>query len=44
MKAMQKRGETKTDWRAAARKPLPAGAEPDDAMEEIDRYFEQHTR
>jgi uncharacterized protein (DUF4415 family) len=36
LKAMQRRGETKTDWKAAARNPLPTRAEPDDAMEEID--------
>jgi hypothetical protein len=34
--AMQKRGEIKSDWRAAAKKPLPSGRDPDDAMEEID--------
>jgi uncharacterized protein (DUF4415 family) len=36
LRTMQKRGETKTDWKAAARKPLASPAEPDDAMEEID--------
>ena len=35
--AMEKRGEAKTDWKAAAKKPLPLGRDPDDAMEEIDR-------
>jgi hypothetical protein len=34
---MAKRGEIKTDWKAAAKKPLPSGSDPDDAMEEIDR-------
>jgi uncharacterized protein (DUF4415 family) len=33
---MRKRGESKSDWKAAARKPLPSGRDPDDAMEEID--------
>ena len=36
LRAMEKRGETKTDWKAAAKKPLPSGHDPDDAMEEID--------
>src|SRR3954447_14015801 len=36
LRGMQKRGETKTDWKAAARKPLPSRADPDDAMEAID--------
>jgi len=27
----------KTDWKAAARKPLPSGDDPDDAMEEIEQ-------
>jgi uncharacterized protein (DUF4415 family) len=36
LRVMQKRGEVKTDWKAAAKKPLPSGREPDDAMEEID--------
>jgi hypothetical protein len=34
---MTKRGEIKSDWQAAAKKPLPSGRDPDDAMEEIDR-------
>ncbi len=34
--AMQKRGEIKTDWKTAAKKPLPSGRDADDAMEEID--------
>ena len=33
--AMQKRGEIKSDWKAAAKKALPSGHDPDDAMEEI---------
>jgi hypothetical protein len=33
---MAKRGEIKSDWKAAAKKPLPSGRDPDDAMEEID--------
>jgi len=36
LRAMQKRGESKSDWKAAAKKPLPSGDDPDDAMEEID--------
>ena len=33
---MAKRGEIKSDWKAAAKKPLPSGRDPDDAMEEIE--------
>lgn len=36
LRAMHKRGEVTTDWKAAAKKPLPDGRDPDDAMEEID--------
>ena len=36
LRAMQKRGEIKSDWKAAAKKPLPSGHDTDDAMEEID--------
>lgn len=36
LRAMARRGATKSDWKAAARKPLPSGRNPDDAMEEID--------
>jgi uncharacterized protein (DUF4415 family) len=36
LRKMEQRGEVKTDWKAAARKPLPSGADSDDAMEEID--------
>jgi len=36
LRAMEKRGEAQTDWKAAARKPLPSGRHADDAMEEID--------
>ena len=36
MRAMKRRGESKSDWKAAAAKPLPDGSDPDDAMEEID--------
>jgi uncharacterized protein (DUF4415 family) len=35
LRAMQKRGEIKSDWKAAAKKALPSGHDPDDAMEEI---------
>ena len=34
LKAMKARGECKTDWKAAAQKPLPSGEDPDDAMED----------
>jgi uncharacterized protein (DUF4415 family) len=36
LRAMHKRGEVMTDWKAAAKKALPSGRDPDDAMEEID--------
>jgi uncharacterized protein (DUF4415 family) len=36
LRAMQKRGEIKSDWKTAAKKPLPSGRDPDDAMDEID--------
>jgi uncharacterized protein (DUF4415 family) len=36
LRAMQRRGGIKTDWKAAAKKPLPSGRDADDAMEEID--------
>jgi uncharacterized protein (DUF4415 family) len=36
LRKMQKRGEIRSDWRAAAKKPLPSGRDADDAMEEID--------
>jgi uncharacterized protein (DUF4415 family) len=36
LRAMAKRGEVRTDWKAAAKKPLPSGGDPNDAMEEID--------
>lgn len=36
LRAMDKRGLSKSDWKAAAKKPLPDGSDPDDAMEEID--------
>jgi uncharacterized protein (DUF4415 family) len=36
LRAMEKHGEIKSDWKAAAKKPLPSGRDPDDAMEEID--------
>lgn len=28
-------GKSKVDWKAAAKRPLPSGSDPDDAMEEI---------
>jgi|SRR5580692_7539285 uncharacterized protein (DUF4415 family) len=36
LRSMEKRGESKTDWKTAAKKPLPSGRDPDDAMQEID--------
>jgi hypothetical protein len=36
LRRMHKRGEIKSDWRAAAKKPLPSGRNPDDAMEKIE--------
>ena len=36
LRAMERRGLSKTDLKAAAKKPLPSGDDPDDAMEEID--------
>jgi uncharacterized protein (DUF4415 family) len=36
LRVMAKRGEIKSDWKAAAKKPLPTGRDPDDGMEEID--------
>jgi len=36
LRAMARRGESKSDFKAAAKKPLPSGDDPDDAMEEID--------
>lgn len=34
----QKRDIAKSDWNAAAKKPLPSGSDADDAMEEIDEF------
>jgi len=36
LRAMQKRGEINTDWKAAAKRAVPSGRHLDDAMEEID--------
>jgi hypothetical protein len=36
LRTMEKRGESKTDWAAAAKKPPPDGSVPEDAMEESD--------
>jgi uncharacterized protein (DUF4415 family) len=36
LRAMERRGMIKTDWKAAAKKPLPSGRDADDGMEEID--------
>jgi uncharacterized protein (DUF4415 family) len=34
LRTMEKRGEIKTDWKAAAKKPLPDGSDPEDAMDD----------
>jgi uncharacterized protein (DUF4415 family) len=36
LQAMKAAGRAGSDWEAAARKPLPSGDDPDDAMEEVD--------
>jgi uncharacterized protein (DUF4415 family) len=36
LQAMQAAGKTGSDWKAAARKPIPDGGDPDDAMEPIE--------
>ena len=33
---MKAAGKTRTDWNAAATKPLPNGSDPDDAMDRIE--------
>jgi uncharacterized protein (DUF4415 family) len=33
---MERRGDVKTDWKVAAKKAMPSGRDPDDAMDEID--------
>jgi uncharacterized protein (DUF4415 family) len=35
LQAMQVAGKTRTDWAAAASKPVPDGSDPDDAMEDV---------
>jgi uncharacterized protein (DUF4415 family) len=35
LRAMHARGETRGGWEAAAQQPLPDGADPDDAMEDV---------
>lgn len=36
LRAMERRGKSKTDWKAATKKPLPSGRDPGDSIEEID--------
>jgi uncharacterized protein (DUF4415 family) len=36
LRMMQRRGAIKSDWKLAAKKPLPSSRAADDAMEEID--------
>jgi uncharacterized protein (DUF4415 family) len=33
---MQAAGQTQSDWNEAARKPVPDGSDPDDAMEPVE--------
>jgi hypothetical protein len=35
LRRMAKRGEIKSDWKEAAKKPVPSGRDPDDAIEEV---------
>jgi uncharacterized protein (DUF4415 family) len=34
--AMKAAGKTRTDWKAAAAKPVPDGSDPDDALEPVE--------
>ena len=34
--AVRAAGETRTDWKAAAQRPVPDGSDPDDAMEPVE--------
>src|SRR5438445_13678218 len=36
LRARRQRSGTSVDWKAAAKKALPSGRDPDDAMEEVD--------
>jgi uncharacterized protein (DUF4415 family) len=36
LRAMQAAGQTHSDWNAAARKPVPDGGDPDDALEHVE--------
>ena len=36
LQAMKAAGKTRSDWKAAARKPVPDGSDPDDAVEQIE--------
>lgn len=36
LEAMESAGHIRTDWRAAAEKPIPDGSDPDDAMEPVE--------
>lgn len=36
LEAMKAVGKTHTDWKAAGRRPVPDGSDPDDAMESIE--------
>ena len=36
LKAMKAAGKTRTDWKAAAMRPVPDGSDPEDAIERIE--------
>lgn len=36
LEAMKAAGRTQTNWKAAAKQPVPDGSDPDDAMEPVD--------
>ncbi len=36
LRAMKAAGQTHSDWKSAAQKPIPDGSDPDDAMEPVD--------
>jgi uncharacterized protein (DUF4415 family) len=36
LKAMRARGQTNSDWKAAAEQPVPSADDPDDALTEVD--------
>ncbi|MGO9232876.1 MAG: BrnA antitoxin family protein [Methylocella sp.] len=36
LRVMKAAGQTHSDWKSAAQKPIPDGSDPDDAMEPVD--------